>query len=116
MVCPLVAVYPEQSKAIIWAGAIHFSKDFYLDEQGQKSFGAICKLNPDLTWSKPIKGLYLESLSQEHGVIRAKEQAALTAIEECEQLAILPAHSCLSVDCMRKYWIAGKGFFHTMDH
>jgi D-serine deaminase-like pyridoxal phosphate-dependent protein len=115
MACPLVAVYPKQSKAIIWGGAIHLSKDFYIDERGQKSYGAICTLNPNLTWSDPIEDLYIESLSQEHGVIRAKTPKAMAFIEENDCLAILPAHSCLSVDSMRQYWIARKGFVCIMD-
>jgi D-serine deaminase-like pyridoxal phosphate-dependent protein len=115
LVCPVVAIYPENNRAIIWGGAIHLSKDFYIDSNGKKSYGAVCKLYSDLTHSEPLDGLYVESLSQEHGVISAKNNAALAAIVEGELVAILPAHSCLTVDCMRRFWIANKGFFQIME-
>ncbi len=104
---PVVSVYADKLKAIVWGGAVHLSKDFYIDADGKKSFGAVCKLNADLTWSEPIQGVYVESVSQEHGVIKAKDAKAFMRIEDEEYLAILPAHACLTVDSMREFWIDG---------
>jgi len=106
---PVVSVYANKLKSIVWGGAVHLSKDFYIDAQGKKSFGAVCKLNADLTWSEPILGVYVESVSQEHGVIKAQDDEAFKKIENEEYLAILPAHSCLTVASMRELWISSYG-------
>lgn len=114
IVCPIVVRYPERNLIGIWGGAVHLSKDFYIDEQGNKSFGAICKLHPDYTWGKPIEGLYLESISQEHGMIRVSNPNALNTIGEDDSIVVLPAHSCLTVDMLGGFWINEKGFFRTL--
>ena len=114
LACPIVARYPERNLIAIWGGAVHLSKDFYTDISGNKSFGAICKLQNDGTWGKPIDGLYLESISQEHGMVRANSTNALEAIKNDNCLVVLPAHSCLTADCMGAYWVKEKGTIPTM--
>jgi D-serine deaminase-like pyridoxal phosphate-dependent protein len=110
LACPVVAVYPDKGKAIIWGGAVHLSKDHYILPDGKKSFGAVCRLNNDLTWSVPIEGLYLESVSQEHGVIKAENASTIEILKEGEFVAILPAHICLTVSCMGELFIPDMGF------
>ena len=114
LACPIVARYPERNLIAIWGGAVHLSKDFYTEMSGNKSFGAICKLHNDGTWSQPIEGLYLESVSQEHGMVRASSIKAMETLKEDDSLVVLPAHSCLTVDCMGAFWINGRGDFPTM--
>lgn len=114
LVCPVVAVYPERSQAIIWGGAVHLTKDLYTDNDGNKSFGAVCKLNPDYTWTKPIEGMYLESISQEHGVVKANNREAIKSLKEGDLIAVLPPHSCLTADKMGEFWVQGKGFVPMM--
>ncbi|MDD4386068.1 MAG: alanine racemase [Bacteroidales bacterium] len=116
LICPVVAVYPERSQAIIWGGAVHLTKDFYVDNQGNKSFGAVCKINPDYTWTKPIEGMYLESISQEHGLVRAQNCEAIRTLKEGDLIAVLPPHSCLTADKMGEFWVQGKGFISMMNH
>jgi len=108
LVCPVVAVYPSQLKACIWGGAIHLSKDYYEDKKYGKSFGSICRLNPDFTWSDPIEGLFLKSISQEHGIIEATTPKSINQLNEGDIVAVLPAHSCLTADCMGEYLVNGK--------
>lgn len=114
LVCPVVAIYPERWQAIIWGGAIHLSKDYYSDKEGNKSFGAVCKLKSDNSWGEPIDSLYLESLSQEHGVIRSKDNQQLMDLKEGDLIAVLPAHSCLTAHLMNEYWIEGTGKISMM--
>ena len=114
LACPIVARYPERNLIAIWGGAVHLSKDFYIDLSGNKSFGAICKLQNDGTWSEPIEGLYLESVSQEHGMVRAISANAMNVLKDDDFLVVLPAHSCLTADCMGAFWINGKGHIPTM--
>jgi D-serine deaminase-like pyridoxal phosphate-dependent protein len=114
LACPVVACYPERNLVAIWGGAVHLSKDFFIDANGNKSFGAICRMNNDGSWGQPIDGLSLESISQEHGMIRATRQDLLQLISEDDFLVVLPAHSCLTVDNMGAFWVSGKGYLPTM--
>lgn len=111
---PVVARYSDQNLLAVWGGAVHLSKDFYININGSKSYGAICRLNADGTWGEPIEGLYLESISQEHGMVRASSGSVLKTVCEDDFLVILPAHSCLTVDCMGEFWISEKGMVATM--
>ena len=108
LVCPIVARYPYRNLLAIWGGAVHLSKDFYIDAAGNKSFGAICRLNDDGSWGQPIDDLYLESISQEHGMVRVGSPIAMESICEDDFLVVLPAHSCLTVDAMGEFCINGK--------
>ena len=114
LVCPVIAVYADECKAVIWGGAVHLSKDSYLLRSGEASFGAVCNVNSDLSWSSPIDGLFLESVSQEHGVVRAKNSQLLRNLKEGDLVAILPAHSCLTADTMGEYLVLGEGMVGTM--
>ncbi len=114
LACPVVAKYPDRDLIALWGGAVHLSKDFYIDPNGNKSFGAICRLTDDGTWGKPLDGLYLESISQEHGMVRCSKPKVMETIGEDDLLVVLPAHSCLTVDAMGGFWINGKGFITIM--
>jgi D-serine deaminase-like pyridoxal phosphate-dependent protein len=114
LACPIVAQYPQRNLIAIWGGAVHLSKDFYIDSNGNKSFGAICRMNDDGLWCQPIDGLYLESISQEHGMVRSLKPEAFETLGEDDYLVVLPAHSCLTVDAMGVYFSNGKGFIPTL--
>lgn len=97
VVCPVVDINRTRGEALVHCGAVHLSKDFLHLPSGEISFGAVCTLSNTVR-SAPIDGLYLKSLSQEHGII-----ASVTGsfpFEIGDLLAILPIHSCLTVDLM----------------
>lgn len=101
MYCPVVAVYEKRKQAIIYGGAIHFSKDFVIDRQGRKIYGLPAIFNPKGEFVCLIDG-YLSSLSQEHGVVTLNDD--LTNELKCgDVLGILPVHACLTADCMACY-------------
>lgn len=99
--CPVVSkrVYDLQPQITVYGGAVHLSKDSSIDEQGRTVFGLVGLLN-DKGWEVITDGTYVKSLSQEHGVIHAS-QAVYDRVEIGDVLAILPAHSCLTVDILR---------------
>lgn len=104
LACQVIAVYPNENRAIIWGGAVHLSKDLYIQQSGEVSFGAVCRLNNDNTWTNPIENVFLQTVSQEHGVIKGSNSVFFNTIYEGDWLAILPAHSCLTVSACRSYW------------
>jgi D-serine deaminase-like pyridoxal phosphate-dependent protein len=102
LACPVVAKHPERNEIIIHGGAVHLSKDYIVTENGEKNFGLPVKLNQQNKWQHPISGLYLKSLSQEHGIIKAENPEAFNSIEEGDVIGILPVHSCLTADMAKE--------------
>jgi D-serine deaminase-like pyridoxal phosphate-dependent protein len=100
MAAPVVALHPERNEVILYCGSVHLSKDF-AEVNGIKSFGQVVLFNGD-GWSLPVEGAYLSALSQEHGHLRASANFIAT-LKVGDVVGILPAHSCLSVACMRGY-------------
>lgn len=105
--CPVVDVYPDRKEAIIYGGAVHFSKDIYMQEDGSPSFGQMVWLE-EKGWSAPVAGAYLKSLSQEHGVLAAPEEV-ISRLKPGQLLGFLPPHSCLTADLLRSYYPVVKG-------
>lgn len=105
--CPVVDVYPDRKEAIIYGGAVHFSKDVYPQEDGSPSFGQMVWLE-EKGWSQPLAGAYLKSLSQEHGVLAAPEEV-ISRLEPGQLIGFLPPHSCLTADLLRSYYSLEKG-------
>ena len=95
--CPVVAVYPSDKKAVLYCGAVHLSKDS-LTIDGKKVFGKIGMIK-DNERPEYIQGCYINSLSQEHGVINMPDGLKLS---EGMVVAVMPVHSCLAVSCMKK--------------
>ncbi len=102
MYCPVVAKYPERNELLIHGGAVHFSKDSFLDENGTPFFGVVAESFPN-GWGNPISGNILKSISQEHGIVHCTSDF-LSKIEVGDILPILPIHSCLTANLMGEYY------------
>jgi D-serine deaminase-like pyridoxal phosphate-dependent protein len=98
--CPVVAIHPERDEVIIYGGAVHLSKEYFL-ENGIPSYGDAAFPRAD-GWSAKIPGAYVRSLSQEHGIIHLPPKE-FDKIKVGELLMILPVHSCLSVAALGEY-------------
>jgi D-serine deaminase-like pyridoxal phosphate-dependent protein len=102
MACPVVAVHPERKQAVIYGGAVHFSKEFIEADKGFRLYGYVVELTDD-GWGPPIAGAWLGGLSQEHGILNLPDQY-LKKVRPGDILGILPVHSCLTVSCMREMY------------
>ncbi len=100
--CPVVAKHEERSEVIVYGGAVHLSKDFVIDQQGVKSYGGVSLPQPDGTWGPILSNCFVSSLSQEHGIVRL-DKATFETIRLGDLLMIIPAHSCLTVNLLKKY-------------
>ncbi len=98
--CPLVALHPERSEAVVYGGAVHLSKDT-VKIDGQAAYGAVVELTED-GWGAPLSGAYVARLSQEHGILHLP-QAALARQRVGELIGIIPAHVCLVVSALGGY-------------
>lgn len=101
LACPVIDVHAEKNEAVIYGGAVHLSKDFIIDKQGNKSFGLLAILEND-NWSTPLEGCYVKSLSQEHGILHLSNEN-IKHFKPGNWIVILPAHSCLTADAMGYY-------------
>ncbi|MFP4290869.1 MAG: alanine racemase [Cyclobacteriaceae bacterium] len=100
MACPVVEKHPQRGEVVVHGGAVHLSKDGLL-EQGKTIFGKVVPLHNE-GWAEPLEGCYVSSLSQEHGIVRVSDQL-MQKLKVGDWLGILPVHSCLTADMMKKY-------------
>ena len=63
--------YSNENKILIYGGSVHFSKDFLI-EKGNECYGYVYYANNFWDTSKKIG--YIESLSQEHGIIKLEKK------------------------------------------
>jgi D-serine deaminase-like pyridoxal phosphate-dependent protein len=101
VVCPVVAIHPEQNEAVIYGGAIHFSKDSHKWEGMNQAYGLITLPSTNGWDDQRIYG-YLRSLSQEHGVAVFPEGIPEN-VKVGSLICVLPAHSCLTVQAMQEF-------------
>ncbi|NQT65789.1 MAG: alanine racemase, partial [FCB group bacterium] len=98
--CPVVDINRERNEIVIYGGGVHLSKEFII-QNGEPNFGQVVKLN-ETGWQKPVESSYLNSLSQEHGIIKASDKL-VNEISIGNVLGIIPVHSCLTTNLMGSY-------------
>ena len=99
--CPVVAKNDKRNQIVIHGGAVHFSKDYLLDSNGNKFFGEVVILQEG-GWSPIVKGIKLSSISQEHGILTASEEV-MQVVNVGDIIGMLPIHSCLTANLMKSY-------------
>lgn len=114
VVCPVVAVHPEQNEVVVYGGAVHLSKDSHAWGEIQNAYGLV-SLPSQNGWGwddKKIIG-FLRSLSQEHGVV-VMPDGIPDQMKPGSLVCVFPAHSCLTVQAMRKYINLDGETIHTL--
>ncbi len=101
MACPVVAVHPERSEAVIYGGAVHFSKDTVDHTDGTPTYGWVTWFRAD-GWNVPTGCCTLASLSQEHGILRMCPDH-LRNIRVGDLVGVVPVHCCLTANLMGEY-------------
>lgn len=101
LACPVVAKHRQRLQIVLYGGAIHLSKEFVEGEDGRPIFGRIV-LPQEGGWSPMVAEAAVVSLSQEHGVVQVDE-TLFAQIEVGDLLLVLPVHSCLTANLMKKY-------------
>lgn len=98
--CPVVALHPEREEVMVYGGAIHLSKDTFI-EDGKTKYGLVVLIDEN-GWSRPIYGAYAARLSQEHGVLHIPLEE-ISKIKIGGLVGIVPAHVCLTVSALVRY-------------
>lgn len=96
MLCPVVAKFNDRQEVLIHGGAVHFSKEFILQNDDKPNFGQVYTPGFDNESS------YLKSVSQEHGIVTCSK-ALFRTIKVGDVLEIFPIHSCLTANLMGAY-------------
>jgi D-serine deaminase-like pyridoxal phosphate-dependent protein len=102
LACPVVAKHEERNEIVLYGGAIHLSKDVIYREDETHSYGLVA-LPEGKGWGKSLKDTFVKSISQEHGIIKTTPDI-IKKVNIGDILYILPIHSCLTADAMKKYF------------
>jgi D-serine deaminase-like pyridoxal phosphate-dependent protein len=103
--CPVVALYPRRSELILYGGAVHLSKEQMPHAGGGAEYGRVVLFDAQ-GWGEPLDGVWLRSLSQEHGIIAAEPAAfarLASTVSVGDLVGVGPVHSCLAADLLKRY-------------
>jgi D-serine deaminase-like pyridoxal phosphate-dependent protein len=98
--CPVAQVKADEGEAIIYGGAVHFSKD-RIEWNGRLTYGAAIELKKN-SLGNLISGSYLMGVSQEHGQLKG-DPDWISGLTPGDTICILPVHSCLSANLFDHY-------------
>ena len=106
--CPVVAKQARLQQIVVFGGAVHLSKDRIVEEPHQRTiFGYLAKAT-ETGWDTIRDSCYVKGLSQEHGLIHADNEL-LESVKIGDILLILPVHSCLTANLLKKYHVLNGG-------
>ncbi len=112
MACPVVAKHKERNEIVIYGGGVHFSKEQLKLEGDGNLCGSLVMLEDD-GWTPILSGGYLASLSQEHGVVKLSDEL-FKEFEVGDVMCILPVHSCMTVNEMKRMYTMEGELIETM--
>lgn len=101
LAAPVVAKHPGRNEIVIYAGAVHLSKENINLESGQSSYGNVVMIHED-GWGDFEEDCYVSTISQEHGVIKASNEL-MDRVDIGDLIGIIPVHSCLTANLMKGY-------------
>ncbi|GAA4272291.1 alanine racemase [Aquimarina gracilis] len=106
MACPIVAIHDDRNEIVIYGGGVHFSKERLESEKDGVIYGRIFERKGNV-WGNIVPDAYVKSLSQEHGIVSIPgDQIKNHKVGDC--LMVLPIHSCMTANLMKRYKIEGR--------
>ncbi len=99
--CPVIGKYEDRRQVVVHGGAVHFSKEYILDQNKRKIFGYLASIENG-SWNQVKHKSTMISLTQEHGIIEV-DDLLFGQIEIGQLLLILPIHSCLTANLYQEY-------------
>ena len=101
--CPVIDIYHQRNEVLIYGGAVHLSKEYIIDNQGNKNFGEVVFLTNN-GWGNSLSNTYVKSLSQEHGIISVSKKL-ISNLKIGDLIGVVPVHSCLSANLLRDVFV-----------
>jgi D-serine deaminase-like pyridoxal phosphate-dependent protein len=99
--CPVVGKYPIRKQIVLYGGAVHLSKEFISDDQGNRIYGYVARVDSDSLGRIDLRSPVI-SLSQEHGIVQA-DGVDFNEIHIGDLMYVIPVHSCLTANLYREY-------------
>src|SRR5208282_1369503 len=99
--CPVVSKAPERNEVIIYGGGASLSKEFYTAKR-HNVYGVIAQPDSENGRTKPVKDVYVASISQEHGKIIGPKKF-VNDVKIGDVLMVLPVHACQTVLLHKEY-------------
>ncbi len=99
LACPVVAVHKERNEIVIYGGGVHFSKERIEIPSKGIIYGQVTEEKYG-GWGKPVPGMIVKSLSQEHGIVSVPA-SLIQNYRIGDVIKILPVHSCMTVSSMK---------------
>lgn len=100
LACPIVALHPERNEVVLYGGAIHLSKESYLNA-GRPCYGLVA-LPDENGWGEILTDCSIVRVSQEHGILSVP-QVMMGKFFVGGLVMVIPVHSCLAAHLMRRY-------------
>ncbi|HEY5627872.1 MAG TPA: hypothetical protein VIR16_00040, partial [Candidatus Limnocylindrales bacterium] len=102
--CPIVGVYPERGEAVIHGGSVQLSLDTAPGPGEGRNLGRLAVVDSDGWRVLPAADAFVRGLSQEHGVLRCREDV-LAQLRAGDLAFIIPAHACLPANQIRDWLV-----------
>ena len=96
---PVVSKSASRREIVLLGGAVRLSKEWIAGEDGQPIYGRLARLR-EAGWGEIVGGSFVSRLSQELSVVQASAEL-FSSIDIGDLLAVIPVHSCLTVDAMK---------------
>ncbi len=112
LVAPVLALHKDRGEVVVHAGAVHLSKECVKNDDGKDVYGLVVSFTNG-SWDVDNVLGEVVSLSQEHGVIKVKE-GCFDNFNVGDVIGILPVHSCLTVNLMRKFFTSEGNLITTL--
>ncbi|MFW5663551.1 MAG: alanine racemase [bacterium] len=108
---PVVAKRKMRNEIILYAGAIHLSKDAVEISDLGHMHGEIVKITKK-GWERFPQPMYINRVSQEHGIFHCPDEC-WNEFQTGDLVGIIPAHSCLTANLLRErfYNLKRETFF-----
>mgnify|MGYP001070831373 CR=1 FL=1 len=100
LAAPVVAKHKERGQIILYGGAVHLSKDTFIE--GSTSVYGYGALINEKGWSMPAEKIIVSGVSQEHGILNVTPYR-MERLSIGDFIGILPSHSCLTANLMGEY-------------
>ncbi|NNE98663.1 MAG: alanine racemase, partial [Pyrinomonadaceae bacterium] len=106
MACPIVAIHEKRNEIVTYGGGVHLSKENLNHEEYGTIYGLVAEKKGD-AWGEIIPGMFVKSLSQEHGIV-AVPTSEISSWRVGDYVLILPVHSCMTANLMKEYLTTGS--------
>ena len=100
VVCPVAEVHSQSNRAILYGGAVHFSKES-IRMNNLACYGQVVRFE-NQNFGEPVTEAILTGLAQEHGILHLPEILS-AKLKPGDYLALYPVHSCLTANLFSHY-------------